>query len=70
MSDLAPDFPLAAGAVAPVRAKAEQAGSGDFSPLWSGQAAALAREVPAGELTRELAAETLARLSRSTPESK
>jgi nitronate monooxygenase len=70
MSDLAPEFPLAACAIAPLRATAEQAGSGDFSPLWSGQAAALAREVPAGELTRELAAETLARLSRSTPESK
>jgi nitronate monooxygenase len=70
MSDLAPEFPLAASAIAPVRAKAEQAGSGDFSPLWSGQAAALAREVPAGELTRQLAAETLARLSRSAPESK
>jgi nitronate monooxygenase len=64
MSDLAPEFPLAASAIAPVRAKAEQAGSGDFSPLWSGQAAALGREVPAGELTRQLAAETLARLSR------
>jgi nitronate monooxygenase len=70
MSDLAPEFSLAAGAIAPIRAKAEQAGSGDFSPLWSGRAAALAREVPAGELTRQLAAETLARLSRSAPESK
>jgi nitronate monooxygenase len=70
MSDLAPDFPLAASAIAPLRANAEQAGSGDFSPLWSGQASALAREVPAGELTRQLAAETLARLSRSAPESR
>ncbi len=64
MSDLAPEFPLAAGAVTPLRAKAEQAGSGDFSPLWSGQAAALGRELPAGELTRQLATETLSRLSK------
>ena len=38
---IAPEFPLAAGALLPLRAKAEAAGSGDFSPLWSGQAAAL-----------------------------
>jgi nitronate monooxygenase len=62
MSDVAPDFPLAAGAVLPLRAAAEAAGSGDFSPLWSGQAAALAREMPAGELTRRLAAEALSRV--------
>jgi nitronate monooxygenase len=70
MSELAPEFPLAASAVAPIRAKAEQAGSGDFSPLWSGQAGALGREVPAGELTRQLAAETLSRLSQPAPDSK
>jgi nitronate monooxygenase len=62
MSDLAPDFPLAAGALMPLRAKAESKGSGEFSPLWSGQAAALAREAPAGELTRRLATEALARM--------
>jgi len=66
MSDLAPEFPLAAGAVAPLRAKAEAAGSGDFSPLWSGQAAALGRSIPAGDLTRQLGAEALAHLSRIT----
>ncbi|MGO9473312.1 MAG: NAD(P)H-dependent flavin oxidoreductase, partial [Rhodomicrobium sp.] len=44
MSDDAPAFPMAAGAWAPVRAKAEAGGSGDFSPLWAGQAAALGRE--------------------------
>jgi nitronate monooxygenase len=58
----APAFPLAANALAPLRAKAEAAGSGDFSPLWAGQAAALGREMPAAELTRTLAAETQARL--------
>jgi nitronate monooxygenase len=59
MSDLAPEFPLAAGALAPLRAKAEAQGSGDFSPLWAGQAAALGRALPAADLTRTLAAEAL-----------
>lgn len=58
----APDFPLAGGAVAPLRAATEPAGSGDFMPLWSGQAARLARPMPAGELVRTLAAEAVVRL--------
>ena len=33
ISDVAPEFPLAAGALAPLRAKAEGQGSGDFSPM-------------------------------------
>ncbi len=53
----APAFPLATAAIAPLRAKAEHQGSGDFSPLWSGQNASGCKEVPAGELTRELAAD-------------
>jgi len=52
----APAFPLATSAIAPLRAKAEAAGSGDFSPLWSGQNATGCKEVPAAQLTRELAA--------------
>jgi nitronate monooxygenase len=64
ISDLAPEFPLAAGALAPLRAKAEAAGSGDFSPMWCGQAAALGRDMPAGELTKALAAEAQALLRR------
>jgi nitronate monooxygenase len=60
----APEFPLAAGALAPLRVKAEAAGSGDFSPMWSGQAAALGRAMPAGELTKTLAAEAQAELRR------
>ncbi len=52
----APAFPLAVGAIAPLRAKAEAAGSGDFSPLWSGQNASGCREIPAARLARELAA--------------
>ena len=50
-----PEFPLATSAIAPLRAKAEAEGSGDFSPLWSGQNASGCREVPAGEITRALA---------------
>jgi nitronate monooxygenase len=59
ISDVAPEFPLAAGALAPLRAKAEAQGSGDFSPMWAGQAASLGRAMPAGELTKTLAAEAL-----------
>jgi nitronate monooxygenase len=55
LSPEAPAFPLAAPAVAPLRAKAEALGSGDFSPLWAGQNAAGCKEVPAAQLTRELA---------------
>ena len=50
----APAFPFAAAAIAPLRAKAENQGSGDFSPLWAGQNASGCKEIPAGELTREL----------------
>jgi len=50
----APSFPLATAAIAPLRKAAESAGSGDFSPLWAGQAAPLARPMPAAELTRKL----------------
>ena len=56
MSTRAPAFPLATAAMAPLRAAAERGGSGDFSPLWSGQDAGGCREVPAGRLTRDLAA--------------
>ena len=54
MSSVPPHFPLAAGAVLPLRAAAEARGSGDFSPLWSGQDASGCREIPAAELTAEL----------------
>jgi nitronate monooxygenase len=56
LSSEAPDFPLAARAVMPLRRAAEAKGSGDFLPLWSGQGARLSTELPAGELTRHLAA--------------
>ena len=56
MSPLAPAFPLAAAAVAPLRAKAEALGRTDFSPLWAGTNARGCRAIPAAQLTRELAA--------------
>jgi len=55
MSSAAPAFPLAAAAIASLRAKAESQGSGDFSPLWCGQNATGCREAPAAAVTRELA---------------
>ena len=64
LSAEAPAFPLAGGALAPLKAAAEAKGSADFTSLWSGQAAALGREMPAGELTKLLAQEALARLGR------
>jgi nitronate monooxygenase len=64
VADVAPQFPLAGGALAPLRAKAEAQGSGDFSPMWSGEAAALGRPLPAAELTRALAREALAHFAR------
>ena len=57
ISTAAPAFPLATAAIAPLRAKAESSGSGDFSPLWSGQHAGGCKEIPAAQLTRELAAD-------------
>jgi nitronate monooxygenase len=57
-----PQFPLPANALAPLRAKGEEKGSGDFSPLWSGAATALGRAMPAGDLLRLLVQETESRL--------
>ena len=60
MSKLAPDFPLAGRFSAPLRAASEANGLIDFSPMWSGQSACLARELSAKELTQRLAEETCA----------
>lgn len=62
-ADELPAFPLAGGALAPLRKASEKTGSADFMSLWSGQAARLGREMPAGELTRRLAAEALDRFA-------
>ncbi len=53
-ADPAPAFPLATNAIAPLRNAAEARGSGDFSPLWSGQNTSGCRAVPAAEMTRGL----------------
>jgi nitronate monooxygenase len=62
MSKLAPDFPLAGRFSAPLRAASEAKGLIDFTPMWSGQSARLARELSAKELTQRLAEETVAKL--------
>jgi nitronate monooxygenase len=59
-----PDFPLPMGALAPLRAKAERQGNSHFTPFWLGQASALGKEMPAGELTRKLAQEAVDRLKK------
>ena len=59
-----PSFPLPAAALGPLRMEAEFQGSGDFSTMYAGQAAALGRELPAGKLTLKLAAEALERLGK------
>ncbi|HEX4693280.1 NAD(P)H-dependent flavin oxidoreductase [Sphingomonas sp.] len=55
----APPYPYASAALAPLRAKAEADGRGDYSPLLAGTGAARVRPEPAEALTRRLAAETL-----------
>ena len=55
LSTEVPRFPLATSAILPLRAKAEAAHSGAFSPLWCGQNATGCKAVPAAQLTRELA---------------
>ncbi|ATP45754.1 2-nitropropane dioxygenase [Pseudomonas putida] len=64
MSDLAPRFPLAGGALMPLRAITDPQGNSDFSNLWSGQALRLGRHMPAAELTQEIASKALQTLSR------
>lgn len=66
MSDEAPPFPTAGGALAPLKASAEAAGAADFSSLWSGQSARLGREIGCGDLTRQLAASAQQRLEALT----
>jgi nitronate monooxygenase len=50
----APEFPLAGGAIAPLRQAAEQQGLGDFTPLWSGQNRRGCRAVSAAVLIQGL----------------
>jgi nitronate monooxygenase len=55
LSDAAPAFPTAGGALMPLRAKAQAQRRDDFTNLWAGQAARLAPHLPAGTLTLALA---------------
>jgi nitronate monooxygenase len=52
-----PDYPTAYDAAKALHAAASKAGNIDYSLKWAGQAFALARELPAAELVRQLAAE-------------
>lgn len=52
---VAPAFPLATAAVAPLRAHFEAQGLGDCSPLWAGQNTSGCRAVSAAEITQALA---------------
>ena len=54
LNPAAPAFPTATAAIAPLRTYWEKRGSGDFSPLWSGQNASGYRSLPAGEITQQL----------------
>ncbi|SDW63097.1 nitronate monooxygenase [Pseudomonas syringae] len=63
ISPLAPQFPLAGGALMPLRAIAETRGNGDFTNLWAGQAVGLKHQLGATELTRQLAENALKILS-------
>jgi nitronate monooxygenase len=64
LSEAAPEFPLPMGELGPLRAEAEPRQSSDFTPLWSGQAAALAREMPGKALVLELVEEATERFKR------
>lgn len=62
MADDVPDFPKGFSAMAPLRAKAEQQGAGDFSAHYCGQSAALGYPATAARLTLDLAADAARRL--------
>lgn len=62
MSPLAPRFPLAGGALMPLRAIRDPQGNSDFSNLWAGQALRLGQHLDAGELTRQIASKALQQL--------
>ncbi len=55
LSDIAPAFPWASRALAPLRARAEALGRDDFTPLWSGTKPSAFGGRDAAAVTRELA---------------
>ena len=62
--DIFPDFPINNTLTGPLRKASAEAGKEDFMSLWSGQAAALSKSLPAADLVDTLMAETDAVLSR------
>jgi nitronate monooxygenase len=65
-SDAAPRaYPEVHHLTAPLRAHARSTGDANLINLWAGQAHALAPELPAGELTRQLAADARAAVARA-----
>jgi nitronate monooxygenase len=64
LADAAPDFPLPVGELVLLRAAAERRKSTDFTPFWSGQAGALAREMPAEALALQLVTEAIERFKQ------
>lgn len=66
MNSNAPAFSLATGAVDPLKSAFEKAGKNDFSQLWAGEAASLAREIDAEELTKIFWQEARLRLTQLT----
>jgi len=64
-SDAPAAYPHIHHAASPLRAAARDAGDSDGFNLWAGEAHALAREVPAGELVRSLSADARAALARA-----
>ncbi len=66
LSESVPAFPTAGAALAAIRAQAEANARDDFTNLWSGQAAKLAKCLPAEELTRWLFDDAMAVLDASS----
>lgn len=56
ISSHTPDFPMASGAIALLRKKAEAQDCSDFTSLWCGQNASGCAPIPAAEMTNRLAA--------------
>jgi nitronate monooxygenase len=56
LNSAAPAFPLAASALAPLKAIAEAQGRGDFSSLWAGQDVSGCQAISAALLTQQLGA--------------
>lgn len=62
--DIFPDFPINNALTGPLRKASAEAGMEDFMSLWSGQAVALSKSLPAAKLVEILVAETEAVFGR------